>query len=184
MRYTFIDDKNMNNWLPGKDIPALIKDIKNPVGIEIGTAEGYTTKYLLSTIPNLKLYGIDPYISFQDISGVFVDYDTNGVFENFTKMTSEYKDRYFHFRKTSDEAVNYFDDETIDFVFVDGLHVYDQVLKDCQNYYSRVKKGGLFCGHDWSMNDVKKAVTEFSELINLNKSILNAEQDLWYWYKD
>lgn len=184
MKYTFIDEAAMSGWLPGEDIPKLIKDIKNPIGIELGTAEGFSTEYLLSTISDLTLYGIDPYVSFMDCSGVYVDYDNNGQYEKFIEMTNKFNGRYKHYRTTSDDAVSFFLDGSLDFIFIDGLHSYDQVLKDCINYYPKIKKGGLFSGHDWSIGDVLKAVTDFTKKINYTEPVLQANQDIWYWYKN
>jgi len=82
----------------------------------------------------------------------------------------------------SDDAVEYFEDESLDFIFIDGLHTYEQVLKDCINYYPKIKKNGLFAGHDYSaIIGVKKAVDEFAS--SVNKQIVHSEADAWFWYK-
>lgn len=171
----------VQRWLPGEDIPKLIEGVKNPVGVEIGVAEGYTTEYLLSTIPDLKLTGIDPYEQ-------YIDWDDNQPAskeqeEIIREKTKSYIDRFTLLKKTSNDAVADFADESLDFVFIDGLHTYKQVLKDCENYWSKVKKGGILIGHDFArIQDVNKAVTEFAE--KLGKEIKNAKQDLWYIVKD
>lgn len=164
-------------WLPGEDIPSKLKGIKNPIGIEIGTDQGTTTEYLLRSIPDLKLFGIDNYIEnrTEDIQ--------NLTFEIYMKKVAPYSDRFTHYKKTSDEAVVEFEDESVDFIFVDGDHKYAQVLKDCQNYYPKVKKGGLFCGHDWSLPEVNKAVVEFALSVGKFDSIKIMKQDVWYWTK-
>lgn len=167
-------------WLPGQDIPKLLEGVKAPVGVEIGTAEGYTTEYLLKTIQDLTLFGIDPYKKYLDWDGNVPAWDRNE--KELLRKVEPYQNRYTHIRKTSDEAVSTFDDESLDFVFIDGLHTYEQVLKDCENYYPKLKKGGLFVGHDFSrIQGVNKAVREFAE--KSGKEILNAQQDLWYWIK-
>lgn len=168
-------------WLPGEDIPKIITDVKTPVGVEIGTAEGHTTEYLLNTISDLTLYGVDPYPEYIDWDGNTPKYDENK--NQHHKKVEKFSDRYTHVYKTSDDAALEFEDESLDFVFIDGLHTYDQVLKDCINYYPKVKKGGYIIGHDFArIQDVNKAVVEFAK--SVNKEILNARQDLWYWQKD
>lgn len=170
-----------SRWLPGEDIPEIIKGIENPVGVEIGVAEGTTTEYLLQTLPTLKLSGVDSYPVYIDWN----DTQPNGE-KNYTEMLNKvqpYLDRYEHLYEDSDNAVSEFDDESLDFVFIDGLHTYDQVLKDCQNYYPKVKKGGFIIGHDFArIQGVNKAVREFAS--SIGKEISNAKQDLWYWQKD
>jgi hypothetical protein len=62
------------------------------------------------------------------------------------------------------------------------LHTYEQLSKDCLNYYSKVKDNGIFSGHDFqTISGVNKAATEFAE--KCKKGILLTECDVWYWYK-
>ena len=85
-------------------------------------------------------------------------------------------------KDASSNVMNMFPDESLDFVFIDGIHTYDGVITDCRNYYSKVKKGGIFSGHDYTMiPDVNKAVTEFS--LEVAKPVRTTEVDVWYWYK-
>lgn len=164
-------------WLPGQDIPEIIKDIENPVGLEIGTAEGITTKHLLSNIPSLKLYGVDPYPIYIDWDGNRPDWEGN--YKKYRENTKPYEDRLTHISKTSDDAAADFEDESLDFIFIDGLHTYEQVLKDCKNYYPKLKRGGYLIGHDYTrIEGVYKAATEFCN--GLGKEINSARQDLWY----
>lgn len=170
-----------SRWLPGEDIPEIIKGIENPVGVEVGVAEGTTTEYLLQTLPSLKLFGVDSYPTYIDWNDTQPDGKNNNT--EMLKKVQPYLDRYNHIYKDSDDAVARFDDESLDFVFIDGLHTYEQVLKDCQNYYPKIKKGGFIIGHDFArIQDVNKAVREFAN--SIGKEISNAKQDLWYWQKD
>lgn len=170
-----------SRWLPGEDIPEIIKGIENPVGVEVGVAEGTTTEYLLQTLPSLKLSGVDSYPVYIDWNDTQPDGDTNKA--EMLKKVQPYLDRYEHLYEDSDNAVSEFDDESLDFVFIDGLHTYNQVLKDCQNYYPKIKKGGFIIGHDFArIQGVNKAVREFAN--SIGKEISNAKQDLWYWQKD
>lgn len=170
-----------SRWLPGEDIPKMLEGIKAPVGVEIGTAEGHTTEYLLQSIPTLQLSGIDPYPMYIDWDGNQPAAEKNK--SELMKKIETYEDRYEHIFANSDDAVDRFEDNSLDFVFIDGLHTYDQVLKDCRNYYPKVKKGGLIIGHDFArIEGVNKAVRQFAK--EVDKEIKNAKQDLWYWVKD
>jgi predicted O-methyltransferase YrrM len=40
-------------------------------------------------------------------------------------------------------------DEKFDLVYIDGVHTYEQVKKDIENYRKIVKPNGLLCGHDY-----------------------------------
>jgi hypothetical protein len=173
--------EGVNRWLPGEDIPEIIKGIENLVGVEVGVAEGTTTEYLLQTLPSLRLSGVDSYPVYIDWNDTQPDGEKNK--EDMLRKVDPYMERYNHIYEDSDDAVSKFDDESLDFVFIDGLHTYEQVLKDCQNYYPKIKKGGFIIGHDFArIQGVNKAVREFAD--SIGKEISNAKQDLWYWQKD
>lgn len=169
-----------DQWLPGQDIPKLIKDFKNPVGIEIGVAEGYTTEHLLKTVDGLSLYGIDPYTD-------YIDWDENLINSSINKASVLEKTKNFKnftlIEETSDDAAKRFPDESVDFIFIDGLHTYEQVLRDAKNYWPKLGKGGIMIGHDYTrIQGVNKAANEFASEVNL--AIRTAKQDLWYIVKE
>jgi hypothetical protein len=72
-------------------------------------------------------------------------------------------------RKTSDDAFLDLTQEKIDFVYIDGMHTYDQCLKDIANYRQIVKDGGFVGGHDYQNKDcmgVTQAVNESFPVID------------------
>ncbi len=63
---------------------------------------------------------------------------------------------------TSLEAAPKFEDESIDFIFIDANHDYEYVRDDINAWWPKLKTGGIMCGHDYSVDfkGVKKAVIE------------------------
>jgi len=53
-----------------------------------------------------------------------------------------------------------------------------------RNYYSKVRSGGLFSGHDWPCPPVQQAVYDFIDEIKLDKTRLQVIHGCWFWYKD
>lgn len=51
---------------------------------------------------------------------------------------------------TSSKAARLFDDESVDFVFVDAMHSYQAVRDDLDTWWPKVRPGGLLSGHDYS----------------------------------
>ena len=51
-------------------------------------------------------------------------------------------------------------DESIDFMFIDGDHRYTQFKKDVRNWYPKIKKDGIFSGHDCTGGEWKKEFLE------------------------
>lgn len=183
----------MNRWngyIPsgecsGQGLVDLLKDKTGVLtGVEIGCDNGDTSAHLLRNLPNLHWTGIDPYID-------YIDWNSNSlvnlqrVYEGLErKIMKVYPDRTTFLRMTSDDAANHIPDNSLDFVFIDGLHTYEQVKLDCHNFYPKVKKGGLFAGHDYTIIDgVHRAVNEFRDHIDPNIMIGLANYDVWYWSK-
>ena len=52
-------------------------------------------------------------------------------------------------RKTTTEAAADFEDEYFDWIYIDAGHWYENVMDDLNNWYPKVKKDGIICGHDW-----------------------------------
>jgi hypothetical protein len=69
-------------------------------------------------------------------------------------------------RGYSNEILNKFDDEYLDWVYIDGNHLYEFVKKDLEMCFLKIKNNGYICGDDyneggWWDGGVKKAVDEF-----------------------
>ena len=69
-------------------------------------------------------------------------------------------------RSDTAAAAGQFDDESVDFLYVDASHTYDGLLRDLFAWYPKVKTGGLIAGDDWCFSDrgelgVRHAVTDF-----------------------
>jgi predicted O-methyltransferase YrrM len=127
--------------------------------IEIGTFTGESTVIFGDHFE--KVIGVDPMLSGYDKNDMASQFDFNEVLDMFVDRTKDYKNIQL-ITKTSDDAVSDFQDESLDFVYIDGIHTYDQVKKDIQNYLSKVKKGGVIGGHDYvqGWSGVMKAVNE------------------------
>lgn len=150
-------------------LPALIRDRNYKRGIEIGVFAGGHAKAILEN-SNLKLLiGIDPYTMYGKggrPGGMESQEDFDCLYPLVMSRLSS--DRYIHFKLTSDEAFPFLKLgwEKFDFVFVDGLHTYEQVKKDLNNYSSIIKKGGVIACHDYNHSGypgVSEAINEFAK---------------------
>eukprot|EP00959_Pyramimonas_sp_CCMP1952_P227750 4761836-Pyramimonas_sp.AAC.1 len=52
----------------------------------------------------------------------------------------------------SSDAAELFDDEYFDWIYIDGLHTYEGVKSDVALFWRKLKPGGLYSGHDFSMS--------------------------------
>ena len=133
------------------------------VGVEVGVCLAHTTEAFIKGIKNLKkLYAIDNYPTFVDWDGS----DWNQDRQNLMKKTAQekmipYKSKVEFLHISSQEFVRTIEDESLDFVFIDGDHSYEAALKDFENYYPKIKNGGIFAGHDIQLNSIHTALTHF-----------------------
>lgn len=152
-------------------------------GAEIGVLFGYYSEVLQQNISGLKLYCIDNW----EIGKTYPTYKQ--AKERLAPYNCEL------IRKTSMDAVKLFDNETLDFVFIDGAHDYEHVKEDIEAWYKKVRVGGIVAGHDYyymkhiHKDSVIRAVNEFVEANNLQLHLTelhrsDRNKDNWYpcWY--
>jgi len=129
-------------------------------GLEIGVASGGNA-VSMSKLLNLKmLYLVDPYKKYYDHGNYITFYydmkDSAKILVSRTGVNHKF------IYKSSEEAVKEIPDN-LDFIYIDGNHTYPFIKKDLSLYYPKVKPGGVFGGHDFSMHHigVVQAVSEF-----------------------
>jgi hypothetical protein len=82
-------------------------------------------------------------------------------------------------RLKSIQASKMYKDRSLDFVFIDGSHEYEDVKEDIYYWYPKVKRGGIISGHDYTnYPGVKKAVDEF-----FNPGEIKVVKSYWVFYK-
>ena len=134
------------------------KSVNNLTIVEIGSYVGESTIIFAQFFK--KVISIDPYIDNYDPTDHACKYAPfDQVYNRFIFNTKNFPN-IDHIRKTSEDAINDFLPNSIDFVYIDGNHKYEFVKKDIQNYWKIVKPGGFLGGHDYHSIDVKKAIEE------------------------
>lgn len=153
------------------------------VGVEVGVCNGVTSELYVKEIKNIKkIYAVDSYPSFVDWDGTRVTKERQ---EETMRRCKERLSKYSNIEfvhKTSLEFGLQLEDDSIDFVFIDGDHSYEATLKDMQTYWPKVKTGGVFSGHDINLPTVTRAVKEFFKEKPETK-IFMVENNAWYIIK-
>jgi len=127
----------------------LSKLTSKQIGVEVGTFQGDFSKEILENT-SLKLYMVDVWRS---LGNEYNDASNHKYYQTAYADTMNnikgYEDRAVMIRSNSRQAVELFNDESLDFVFIDANHAYDFVKEDIELWYPKVKKGGIFAGHDY-----------------------------------
>jgi len=114
-----------------------IADINNYVGkgkgVEIGVFKGEFSKQILKNWGGTAHHTTAYQEAMDNIKG--------------------YEDRGIMIRTNSKTASEMFEDESLDFIFIDANHAYDYVVEDINLWFPKLKKGGMFSGHDYILMD-------------------------------
>ena len=182
------------------DVRALVPLIAihgdNLVGAEIGVWKGDAFMTLLHNCPNIKtLHGVDLFQPYYDYlaPGVLnsnqpsITYDRKEI--DFIKLVcyhrleySGQKDKIRFHEMDSNEAAEYIDDESLDFIFLDAYLTGKQAENDIEVWYPKVKTGGIFSGHDWNCTDIEVSVNNFRRYNGINNH-MSTYDNTWVWLK-
>lgn len=172
-------------WLPVKGLLPYIRRLgPNTRGLEIGVARAESSYAILENCPNVtKLDGVDAYEPYQDWNG-FIDQEHNDKTKAIAlENMKEFGDRWELFVQSSDIFSLSLGDTEYDFLYVDGDHSYEGVLRDLRNYYSHVRSGGIFAGHDYNLATIRRALEEFRSENKIRIPINHLDNNTWFWYK-
>lgn len=125
----------------------LLKEFKG-TGAEIGVAEGWYSNKIMEQGKVDKLYGVDPYIPHQG----YRDYTRETTYNKLRTKAHERLDKYPNYEFIHDysmEALKQFEDNSLDWVYIDGDHSYKAVMEDVIAWSGKVKSGGILAGDDY-----------------------------------
>jgi hypothetical protein len=118
--------------------------------VEIGSWKGKSSSFMCVEIANsgkqIDFYCVDTFegsVEHQNNPELPMLYE---IFKNNMKPVEEY---YRDLKMPSLQAVQQFADESLDFVFIDGSHEYEDIKKDIVAWLPKVKRGGILAGHDY-----------------------------------
>src|SRR4030067_1273969 len=141
------------------------------IGAEIGVAAGEHAETLCKNNPNLTLYCIDAwqyYHGYLDFLG-----------EKLAKFYEEAQNKLAPYdciliKKFSMDAVKDFEDNSLDFVYIDGAHDFKNVADDVCEWTKKVRIGGIVYGNDFKrsksnyLNAVKDVVPAYCYQYKIN----------------
>ena len=174
--------------------PNLYKSMVNkfPSGskfVEIGSWKGMSSAYMAVEIANsgkdIDFYCVDTWEG--SIEHKQYGIDTSNLYDTFLDNMTPVQKYYKAIRARSLQAVKQFEDKSLDFIFIDASHEYEDVREDIIAWLPKLKEGGVIAGHDYINDDfpgVKKAVHEILPTIDVidtcwvyDTSKLNSKSD-------
>jgi len=136
-------------------------------GCEVGVHLGTNALSMLSIIPELHLTLIEPYMTYE-----YRRFRTRNKWK--WDLATMDKIRRKALRKlsksnvrwlmtTSELASKCVEDESLDFVYIDGNHSFDFITRDIQFWAPKIRKGGIISGHDYGIKPIRSAVDAFAK---------------------
>jgi SAM-dependent methyltransferase len=128
--------------------------------------EDFCKKYISKETKLLEL-GCNDGIS----TRLFCYYSNNvtGVDKNKTKKITELinTNNNFLFHHMSFEKFFNINTDNFDIIYIDGNHIFKDVVRDIENSLSIIKNNGIISGHDYWITDVIKVVKHFFHDYNI-----------------
>lgn len=184
----------------GRDqLAVLFKELGFKIGVEIGVQKGEYSKILLDANPDGRLYGVDPFIPYK----WYRDFTRRETISAYQKEAHDRLDGYLNYtflEETSMEAVERFQDNTLDFVYIDGNHEFSFVASDISFWLKKVRPGGIISGHDYirrpmpTQTHVHQVVNAYTQAYEISpwfvlgheandEGLIRDKERSWMWVK-
>jgi Methyltransferase domain len=160
--------ENIEGWFSFPELYKKVVEFANDGYhfVEVGTWLGRSASFLAVEIENsnkkIKFDCVDTWKGSEEHK----DYEIilkDELYNTFLKNIEPVKHIINPIRMPSAEASKLYEDNSLDFVFLDAAHDYENVKLDIESWYPKVKNGGIFAGHDYGKDwpGVINAVHEF-----------------------
>ena len=147
-----------------KELYAHFAELGFKIGCEVGVKAGANAKLMLKTIPDLKLYLVEPYADYDLTDFEFGQMRHTRHFSEAVHSLCNRKhpcDVRFIIEKSEDGAAK-IKDGSLDFVYIDGNHHYNFCMLDLILYSRKVRPGGIVSGHDYVIPGVEYSVNDYA----------------------
>ena len=143
-----------NSWIGHLPFAAwIIAELSPNIFVELGTHTGNSYFAFCTAVSEVglptKCFAVDTWkgdahAGFYD-EGIFIKVNTHNqdYFAGFSRLL----------RMTFDEAISYFSNATIDLLHIDGLHTYEAVLHDFENWLPKLAPGAVVLFHDTNVRE-------------------------------
>jgi hypothetical protein len=124
--------------------------------VEIGSWKGRSTHALLSGCKG-PVYAIDHFQGSVGEDEAHKEAKERDIYQEFMQNVGKFENLRV-MKMSSLLAVKQFKDKSVDCVFLDGCHLYEEVAADIRAWLPKCKK--MICGHDYNLAGVRQAVDE------------------------
>ncbi len=154
--------------------------------VELGVYEGDHSYEMLSVLEPAELYLVDMWADIK-ISKEGVDYkefDQSAWDKHYFDVVARYA-KYGSVRilRMSTQSAAVIVPNDLDLVYIDANHEYAAVLKDINDWFPKIRQGGILSGDDYCREDVIKAVADFLKGYPQYKLQISDNSTQWWFVK-
>ena len=147
------------------DLARMFAQLKYRTGAEIGTARGSFAITISVNNPKCKLYCIDAWATYNGLN----DYTDQKQLDEYAAAALHRLKPYKNIEIINDlsmDAVKRFDDESLDFVYIDANHEFPYIAEDLFHWEKKVRSGGIVAGHDYLKTPRNDGMIQVREVVN------------------
>ena len=186
--YSETKKMNRNSWL-GTVVKQQLVDCE--IAVEVGVWRGDYSDAIMVSLNPKEFYGVDPYRLYPGmVSAPGPEYDTQAKLDDLAlRVEARYEKKgAVLIRETSERASQMFDDNSVDFVYIDGDHTYEGVMLDIQCWWPKIRPGGILSGDDHTSGTTGKgyqfgvieAVADFVRKQGLQLKVTTGANPSWW----
>lgn len=126
--------------------------------VEVGSFAGESTRVFLEV--GLRVHAIDPWdnASRDRLHEGAVDFDSthrwhfdmSDAERRFDELKSQFPEQLIKMKGYDWQFADDFPAASVDAVYLDAVHTYDDTLIAIARWRSKIKRGGILCGHDYA----------------------------------
>lgn len=187
------------------DLASLFAELNFTKGVEVGVWRGEYSEVLCKANPALHLYSVDSW-DLADYEPEEQKIALNAPQEYFDGKYNEAVKRLAPYnctivKKNSMAALEDFEDNSLDFVYIDANHDFPSFTNDLHYWMKKIKIGGIMSGHDYAyysykkFNHVKRALIPYARSYRMiplfvvgaktyDEGLTRDKYRSWFWVKD
>lgn len=171
MQHIWQGDQFGEHWFNAQEVYRQMVELCRPDGklVEVGCWKGRSTAFLLveafNKSPKIEVYAVDTWSGSSEHAG-HPSIVSGSLYNEFQYNVKPVSRQLVALRIPSPKAAEFFEDQSLDGVFIDAAHEYESVSADIMAWRPKVRSGGILAGHDYGNGwpGVRQAVQEFLPL--------------------
>lgn len=172
------------------DLALLLHEMEFTTGVEVGVESGRYSEILCKANPQMLLFCIDPWSpSAYGNSRYGLPYLEPEFERNYNRTVERMKGYNCQIvRQPSLQAVKQFQPRSLDFVYLDGNHDFQNVANDICEWERIIRPGGILAGHDYTRFASEKEIHVYQVVNAYTRAhairpwfILGERSKSWMW---